>query len=234
MDNHKAKTEIKVIINTKGPYAVFGGVSVHDYFIVNGEDGKALRYEKGEFNYSKGDITYLCRCGKSQNKPYCDGTHLKVEWDSELTGRDEKFMDGVKVYEGSRYTLWDKESLCAIARFCDVRRGVWLMIQNPINEQEVELSLRASQLCPAGRLVVQDNATGQMLEPNMQESIGIIEDTPIDVSGPIWIRGGIPLVTEVGDVLERRNRITLCRCGASINKPYCDGAHISINFQSKA
>lgn len=231
MDQHKPKIDTKLVINTKGPYTLYGEVSIHEYFIINGEDGKSLRYEKGDVNYSKGEVTHLCRCGSSQKKPYCDGTHLKVEWDAELTAKDDKFLSGAKVYEGPRYTLWDKESLCAIARFCDAGRGAWEMIQNPNSEQEAELSLRISQLCPAGRLVVQDNATGRMLEPSMQESIGLIEDTPQGISGPIWVRGGIPMVTEVGDILERRNRVTLCRRGASKNKPYCDGSHLRVNFK---
>lgn len=231
MDKHKPRTEVKLVINTKGPYTLYGDVSVYEYFIINGEDGRSLRYEKGDLNYSKGEVTHLCRCGHSQKKPYCDGTHLKVEWDSELPAKDHKFLSGAKVYEGPRYTLWDQESLCAVARFCDAGRGAWEMISNPENEQEAELSLRISQLCPAGRLVVQENATGRMLEPNMQESIGLIEDTPEGVSGPLWVRGGIPIVTEVGDTLERRNRVTLCRCGASMNKPYCDGGHLRVKFK---
>lgn len=231
MDKHIPKIDMKIVINTNGPYVVYGDVSIYEYFIINGADGKSLRYQKGDVNYSKGNITYLCRCGQSQTKPYCDGTHMKIEWKAELTAKDDKFLNGVKVYEGPRYTLWDKESLCAMARFCDAGRKVWNMVTGPTNEQEVELSLRVSQLCPSGRLVVQDNATGEMLEPNMPASIGLIEDTPEGTSGPVWVRGGIPMATETGDTLERRNRVTLCRCGASKHKPYCDSSHLKVKFK---
>ena len=34
-----------------------------------------------------------------------------------------------------------------------------------------------------------------------------------------------------GTEYEQRNRVTLCRCGASANKPYCDGTHVTVHFQ---
>jgi hypothetical protein len=79
--------------------------------------------------------------------------------------------------------------------------------------------------CPAGRLVVWDRATGEAIEPKFEPSIGLIEDTANKVSGPIWVRGGVPVVSVDGETYEVRNRITLCRCGRSANKPFCDGSH---------
>jgi CDGSH-type Zn-finger protein len=47
------------------------------------------------------------------------------------------------------------------------------------------------------------------------------------------VRGGIAVVSADGEQYEVRNRMTLCRCGASSNKPFCDGTHASIKFQAK-
>ncbi len=58
----------------------------------------------------------------------------------------------------------------------------------------------------------------------------MIEDPQEGVSGPLWVRGGIPVVSADGTPYEVRNRVTLCRCGASQNKPFCDGSHASIGF----
>jgi CDGSH-type Zn-finger protein len=44
--------------------------------------------------------------------------------------------------------------------------------------------------------------------------------------GPLWVRGGIPVVSDDGKPYIVRNRFTLCRCGKSRNKPFCDGSHI--------
>ena len=51
--------------------------------------------------------------------------------------------------------------------------------------------------------------------------------------GPIWLRGGISLTSADGYQYEVRNRMTVCRCGASRNKPFCDGSHASIKYKAK-
>ena len=47
------------------------------------------------------------------------------------------------------------------------------------------------------------------------------------VSGPLFVRGGIKVLDSRGEPYEIRNRVTLCRCGRSSNKPLCDGSHQS-------
>ena len=79
--------------------------------------------------------------------------------------------------------------------------------------------------CPAGRLVAVDNASGADMEPRLPVSIGLVEDTRAKVSGPIWVRGGVQVIGADGHKYEVRNRVALCRCGRSSNKPFCDGSH---------
>ena len=55
--------------------------------------------------------------------------------------------------------------------------------------------------------------------------LALIEDTAKQLRGPIWVRGGIPVVAADGQTYEIRNRMTLRRCGRSANKPFCDGSH---------
>jgi CDGSH-type Zn-finger protein len=78
-----------------------------------------------------------------------------------------------------------------------------------------------------------DKATGTTIEENLPVSIGLIEDPVENCSGPIWLRGGIRLTSPDGYEYEVRNRVTVCRCGASKNKPFCDGSHASIKFKAK-
>ena len=49
--------------------------------------------------------------------------------------------------------------------------------------------------------------------------------------GPIWVRGGVQVVAADGEPYEVRNRQTLCRCGRSQNKPFCDGSHKEFGFE---
>lgn len=69
-----------------------------------------------------------------------------------------------------------------------------------------------------------------MIEPEFEPSIELIEDPQEKASGPIWLKGGIELEAADGTKYETRNRVTLCRCGKSHNKPFCDGSHIRARF----
>ena len=57
-----------------GPYLVQGGATVTD------ADGTA--YEAG------GDAIALCRCGSSENKPFCDGTHTRIGFNADERASD--------------------------------------------------------------------------------------------------------------------------------------------------
>ncbi len=92
------------------------------------------------------------------------------------------------------------------------------------------LTARGAGLCPSGRLVAWDRETKTEIEPEFEPSIGIVADPADGVAGPIWVRGGIPISGADGETYEIRNRVTLCRCGASANKPFCDASHASIGF----
>jgi hypothetical protein len=85
--------------------------------------------------------------------------------------------------------------------------------------------------CPAGRLVAWDKETKEAIDPELPISIGLIEDPAQDCSGPIWLRGGIHVASADGFEYEVRNRVTLCRCGQSGNKPFCDGSHAQMKFK---
>jgi CDGSH-type Zn-finger protein len=77
-----------------------------------------------------------------------------------------------------------------------------------------------------------DNATGEAIEENYPCSIAVLEDGGLKISGPLWIRGGIRVESEDGRSYEVRNRQTLCRCGASSHKPFCNGAHASLRWKA--
>jgi hypothetical protein len=64
------------------------------------------------------------------------------------------------------------------------------------------------------------------VEPEYEPSIAAIAD------GPLWVRGAIKVQAADGFAYEQRNRITLCRCGQSENKPFCDGSHKEAGFRA--
>ncbi|MBO8156389.1 MAG: CDGSH iron-sulfur domain-containing protein [Bacillaceae bacterium] len=55
----------------------------------------------------------------------------------------------------------------------------------------------------------------------------------INDNGSIRVKGDVELVDAVGNLFETKKAFSLCRCGASENKPFCDGTHKKINFESQ-
>ena len=94
-----------------------------------------------------------------------------------------------------------------------------------------KLTIREANYCPAGRLKAWDKDKGEFIENKLEPSLVLLEDPQERCSGPLFVRGGIPIDDTEGVRYELRNRVTLCRCGASSNKPFCDGTHVSIRFR---
>jgi hypothetical protein len=128
-------------------------------------------------------------------------------------------------------SLTDAESLCAFARFCDPNGQVGTLVSETDHAEARKNFVLQTCDCPSGRLVAWDNASGEPIEPHYEPSIGLIEDPVEDCSGPLWVRGGIPVTSADGFRYEVRSRVTLCRCGTSNNKPFCDGSHAAIKFK---
>lgn len=219
----------KVLITKDGPYIVQGNLPLYKEIIISDKEKIAIEWEKGNSYPDQGKCS-LCRCGESNNKPYCDGTHSKIGFDGTETASKKKYIEEADVIKGPEINLTDLQDLCAGARFCDYSDGVWVLTKNSNNKKSKELAIREACDCPAGRLVTWDKKTGEPIEPMFDLSISIIEDPALNVSGPIWLKGGIPIVSFDGTQYEIRNRVTLCRCGKSNNKPFCDSKHILTGF----
>jgi CDGSH-type Zn-finger protein len=214
----------KIEITKNGPYLVSGSLPLSEQWIVTNADGDSLDYREGK-KFPVQEKCALCRCGHSSNKPFCDGTHAKVKFDGTETASREPYVEQAETIDGPTVALTDAESLCAFARFCDPKGKIWNLVERTDDPETRKIVEFEAAHCPSGRLVVWDKQTGKPIEPHFKPSLGLIEDTEKKVSGPIWVRGGIPVVSSDGKTYEIRNRVTLCRCGQSNNKPFCDGSH---------
>jgi CDGSH-type Zn-finger protein len=77
--------------------------------------------------------------------------------------------------------------------------------------------------------------TGSCITLQMKKE-DLMADVTIEVrpNGPYIVNGSIELRDANGNVLPTQSRTVLCRCGASTNKPFCDGTHSKVGFQAAA
>ena len=194
-------------------------------------DGPYLVINLQHFSNRKGAIeagatVALCRCGGSANKPFCDGTHGKIRFSSpKLEGR---VPDEREDYEAEKITIHDDRSICAHAGTCtDELSSVFRLKEEPwIDPQGASLEeiIETIRKCPSGAL----SYTVDGVEYRDQEK----GPAAIFVSpnGPYVVTGGPQLLDTPRGVHASKERFTLCRCGGSQNKPFCDGSHWNNDF----
>lgn len=213
-----------ITVSKNGPYVVKGELPLAEQHIVIDKAGQSIEWREGR-SYPHEGTFKLCRCGHSRNKPFCDSSHKQAGFDGTETASHEPYDKQAELIDGPTLSLKDAERLCAFARFCDPNGQVWGLVTRT-NDQEARIQfLHEAGHCPGGRLVAVENASGADMEQRLPMSIGLVEDTRAKVSGPIWVRGGVQVIGGDGYKYEVRNRVALCRCGRSSNKPYCDGSH---------
>jgi CDGSH-type Zn-finger protein len=208
---------------------VSGGLPLRKEIAVAGDEGEPEKWRKGK-EYAAPASYALCRCGRSENKPFCDNVHIRVQFDGTERASRKTFLKLSEKVEGRELVLRDAYSLCSSARFCLPKGGVWRLTLRAGDPAKRRLALQQAGNCPSGRLVEYDKKTGKPIEPEFVPSLSLTEHPRMRVSGPIWVKGGIPIVSANGRIYEIRNRVTLCRCGRSKNKPFCDGSHIRARF----
>jgi CDGSH-type Zn-finger protein len=223
-------TKPRIVVSKDGPYVVTGTVPLAIQTITPNAQGESWDWVQGK-SFETHDTYELCRCGRSRHKPFCDGSHTTPHFHGAETASRAPFSDQAERIDGPAITLDDAQELCAFARFCDAGGKIWALIDKSNNGAVRELAVREANHCPSGRLVVNDTRTDRPIEHALPPSIGIVEDPAMKCSGPLWVRGGIPIESADGTPYEVRNRVTLCRCGASDNKPFCNGSHASVKFK---
>ncbi len=196
------------------------------------ENGPLLVKDLAVLTNSKGEkletktVTALCRCGQSANKPYCDGTHNKTGFTGENTA--DRSRDKREDFTGKKIVVHDNRAICAhVGKCTDGLPGVWRMGQEPWIDPDgadVEAIISVIEQCPSGALsytLVDDTAAAESVEGC---SIEVSKD------GPYYVQGPVGLADAPWGEGASKTRYALCRCGASKNKPFCDGSHWNIEF----
>jgi CDGSH-type Zn-finger protein len=215
----------KIRVESGGPYRVSGSVPLGRTAQVETEYEEPVDW--APFEPLVVDAEYaLCRCGRSAAKPFCDDTCADLTWDSAETADRKPRATRARVFVGEGVVMTDDHSLCTHAGFCGDRfTSVWQMIRHTDDPAVRDRMKAMIDRCPSGTLAHAPGQESANDEPVFEKGIGVIKD------GPLWIRGGIRVESADGTAYEVRNRMTLCRCGNSGNKPFCDGSHYECGFR---
>jgi CDGSH-type Zn-finger protein len=222
----------RITIREHGPYRVSGSPRLTRRRIVRSEQDESIAWEPEEGTTEadwvvEEETFVLCRCGQSQDKPFCDGSHKRLGFDGELTADRGPTAARRQAFPGPNAELTDDGVLCVHAEFCFNRRtDIWALTQQEEDADEAtDEAERMVRRCPSGRLVFTRHGA-EPSEPPYEPSIATVPN------GPLWVRGRIAIEAPDGFTYEVRNRMTLCRCGNSSNKPFCDGSHSKIGFRA--
>ncbi|GJQ62735.1 MAG: hypothetical protein SCALA702_17880 [Melioribacteraceae bacterium] len=169
--------------------------------------------------------SFLCRCGASSNKPFCDGTHNKTGYSSDR--EQTRSNDYYKTYEGKEIIINDNRTICSHAAVCvsklaevfDVENRPWINADGATAEKIKEVIKK----CPSGALtfVEKDKVVTEWSEN---------ETVSFEKNGPYLFQGGIEIENDPQPPVN--DHYVICRCGKSKNKPYCDGNHHNYKFDS--
>jgi CDGSH-type Zn-finger protein/ferredoxin len=172
------------------------------------------------------ETMFICRCGGSKNKPFCDGTHKTIGFTSSKS--EDRVPNRVKEYVGKNITIVDNRGVCSHDGSClKYAPNVFIKDARPwINPDgdSVENIIDTIKKCPSGALSYK--LDGKHYTDYCDEKKVVIKK-----KGPLEIKGGVMLSCDSDDTPQIEDHYTLCRCGGSKNKPFCDGTHLNNGFE---
>ena len=188
--------------------------------------GQPLVHDSEGKAFEIGKTVLLCRCGASKNKPYCDGSHNQINFNDQLSAGRSK--DEIMLFKGRKISIHYNKLLCSHAGACAQLKDVFNPERSPWIEPDgaaVDNIMAVIKACPSGALHYSPPGGPAQHAMQKTESILIEENGPYHVSG-------IALHNAHSINGRCQEKYVLCRCGASKNKPYCDGSHVDIGWKA--
>ena len=135
-----------------------------------------------------------------------------------------------KHYKNEEITIVWQPHLCVHSTLCfrglpnvfDPRKRPWVTPEH----SDSETIMKQIDACPSRALTY-------FKESEKQENVEVANEIIVEPTknGPLMVYGNIS-IKDSGVNLTKNHKVTaLCRCGASENKPFCDGSHVKINFE---
>jgi CDGSH-type Zn-finger protein len=226
----------QIQVEDDGPYLVTGSIPLVRKIQVVSEMGEPLTWKKQGDIAADAEYT-LCRCGHSEDMPFCDGSHHQFDWDcSEKAPTNLSVIKREELSTGSLMTIHFDPGLCTESGFCGNR--FISLLNGGIDTDDIQvrtLAIHMIEHCPSGALTYQLPGARGDVEADLPEQIAMTTEITSEgpILGPLWVTGNIPIMRADGKPFETRKRVTLCNCGHSNIKPLCDGSHRDLDKQRK-
>ena len=135
----------------------------------------------------------------------------------------------IKEYSNGELTVLWQPDKCIHAGECVKRlpevynpnKRPWIQVDNATTEELKE----QIQACPSGALSYKMEGKSNKEEVHLETKVEVLEN------GPLLVYGTLHITKPDGDKELKNKTTAFCRCGASDNKPYCDGAHLKAGFK---
>jgi CDGSH-type Zn-finger protein len=168
----------------------------------------------GEPQAVDGEV-YLCRCGESANAPFCDGSHRGAGFTGEPGPAPQV---EARVWTGQRVRTRFDPGVCMHVFTCKPLNALRAREADGDAEAADEI-VRVVMACPSGALQVERLDGAPLPEAPAAAEVEVMPGGELRVRGPVALEGAALLPDQPAD------RLTLCRCGLSARKPFCDGRH---------
>lgn len=138
-------------------------------------------------------------------------------------------MSKIKKYSnGDATVVWEAEK-CIHSAFCvkglpNVFRPKvrpWIKM----DEAKTEAIINQVKQCPSGALRFYMNNEEDSTSETLETKVEVLEN------GPLLVYGTLQVMAKDGSFEIKNKTTAFCRCGASNNKPYCDGTHVKAAFK---
>jgi len=176
-------------------------------------ESMTVRYCGEPVAVEAGADIYVCRCGESSNPPFCDGSHSKIGFVAEKPDGARK---SIHVWEGKTIRTFFNPNACMHVFYCKSLKELRVREQEGDQEAATKIA-EVVRSCPSGALSFESTDVSAP-EVSAEADIEIME------GGELRIQSAFEINAELHE-RQTSDRATLCRCGLSKNKPWCDGRH---------
>ena len=219
-----ANAAFSITVLENGPYVVVGGVPINRKSMVLSELHEPLTWRKDATIESDGHLSSLSlRPVGAQAVLRQHATRASDSWEPKRL-RPRRVRHAARRFVGTGITMTDDSILCMHGGFCgNHAEKVWQMMDRTDDTRVRFTVMQMVERCPSGQAGVR----GGRRADRTGSARGDFGDERRSVLGDRRNPGHDVERAE----LEVRNRVTLCRCGQSKNKPLCDGTHAEIKFK---